>query len=90
MQQHPQWQGGINRGALPLLVRHNLIPAPHTIYSGIFKLLPASFVAVDLARLEPGQLPEPSRYWRLEDQFAESDDWTVEAAADHLKRCLPG
>ena len=88
LQQHPQWQGGINRGALPLLVRHNLIPAPHTIYSGIFKLLPASFVAVDLARLEPGQLPEPSRYWRLEDQFAESDDWTVEAAADHLEALL--
>ncbi len=88
LQQHPEWQGEINRGALPLLVRHNLIPAPHTIYSGIFKLLPASFVAVDLARLEPGQLPEPSRYWRLEDQFVESDDWTVEAAADHLEALL--
>ncbi|WP_341582055.1 asparagine synthase (glutamine-hydrolyzing) [Marinobacter metalliresistant] len=88
LQQHPQWQGEINRGALPLLVRHNLIPAPHTIYSGIFKLLPASFVAIDLARLEPGQLPEPSRYWRLEDQFVESHDWTGETASDHLEALL--
>ncbi|MDL0429705.1 asparagine synthase (glutamine-hydrolyzing) [Marinobacter sp. TBZ242] len=88
LQQHPDWRGEINRSALPLLVRHNLIPAPHTIYSGISKLPPSSFVAIDLARLEPGYLPEPTRYWRLEDQFAESQDWTLETAADRLETLL--
>ncbi|MCR8915826.1 asparagine synthase (glutamine-hydrolyzing) [Marinobacter panjinensis] len=88
LQQHPEWQGEINRSALPLLVRHNLIPAPHTIYSCIFKLPPSSFIAIDLARLESGSLPEPSRYWRLEDQFAETHDWTLDTAADHLENLL--
>ncbi|MDF0750463.1 asparagine synthase (glutamine-hydrolyzing) [Marinobacter sp. 71-i] len=88
LQQHPQWKGEINRSALPLLVRHNLIPAPHTIYSGIFKLPPSSFITIDLAGIESGRLPEPSRYWRLEDQFTESRDWTVETAANHLEELL--
>lgn len=85
---HPSWQGEINRSALPLLVRHNLIPAPHTIYSGIFKLPPSSFITIDLARIESGWLPEPSRYWCLEDQCSESQGWTVEAAANHLEELL--
>lgn len=88
LKQHPEWQGEINRSALPFLIRHNLIPAPHTIYSGIFKLPPSSFITIDLARLESGRLPEPSRYWRLEDQFAESQDWTAETAANHLEELL--
>lgn len=88
LKEHPQWQGEINRSALPLLVRHNLIPAPHTIYSGIYKLPPSSFTTIDLEHLEPGRLPEPARYWRLEDQFEESGSWTVETAADHLEALL--
>ncbi len=88
LKEHPEWQGEVNRSALPLLVRHNLIPAPHTIYSGIFKLPPSSFIAIDLADLESGYLPEPSRYWRLEDQFAEFHGWTVDTAADDLEALL--
>jgi asparagine synthase (glutamine-hydrolysing) len=37
---HPHWRGEINRDALTLLMRHNAIAAPHTIYKGIFKLRP--------------------------------------------------
>ena len=88
LQQHPEWRGEINRSALPLLVRHNLIPAPHTIYAGIFKLPPSSFIAIDLAGFDSLRLPEPSRYWRLEDQFVEFHGRTVEAAADELEGLL--
>ncbi|KPQ01375.1 asparagine synthase (glutamine-hydrolyzing) [Marinobacter sp. HL-58] len=85
---HPAWQGEINRGALPLLLRHNLIPAPHSIYSGIYKLLPASFVSLDLDQLVPGKLPDSTRYWRLEDQFVEGQDWTFNDASSHLEALL--
>ncbi|NMT63783.1 asparagine synthase (glutamine-hydrolyzing) [Marinobacter orientalis] len=85
---HPCWEGQINRGALPLLVRHNLIPAPHSIYCGIRKLLPSSFICVDLDQLVVGELPEPSRYWRLEDQFNKGQDWTFSGASFHLEGLL--
>lgn len=85
---HPQWQGEINRNALPFLLRHNLIPAPHTIYVGIHKLLPASTVTFDLDATKSGVYPESQRYWRLEDQFRESPEWTFDAASRHLETLL--
>ncbi len=88
LRQHPDWQGEINRQALPLLLRHNLIPAPHSIYSGIYKLAPASFVEFDLADLSANALPEPRRYWHLEDQFDESREWTLDSASSHLESLL--
>lgn len=85
---HPCWEGQIDRSALPLLVRHNLIPAPHSIYRGIRKLLPSSFITLNLDQLVVGELPEPSRYWRLEDQFNKGLDWTLSGASFQLERLL--
>lgn len=36
--QHPDFRGEIDRGALTVYLRHNYIPAPHSIYKGIYKL----------------------------------------------------
>ena len=46
---HPQWNAEIDRGALALYMRYNYIPAPYSIYAGIFKLLPATRVGAALA-----------------------------------------
>jgi asparagine synthase (glutamine-hydrolysing) len=43
---HPDFTARINRHALALLMRHNCIPAPHSIYEGIFKLPPATVLVV--------------------------------------------
>lgn len=56
---HPAFEGGIDRGALALYMRHNCIPAPHSIHPGIRKLPPASLLYVSLARPEP----QISSYW---------------------------
>lgn len=85
---HPDWQGEINRDALPLLLRHNFIPAPHSIYVGIQKLLPATTVTFDLDSLVPGSMPEPKKYWHLEGQFAEKLDWNLETASGQLESLL--
>ena len=85
---HPDWQGEINRDALPLLLRHNFIPAPHSIYVGIHKLLPATTVTFDLDSLVPGSMPEPEKYWHLDNQFAENSDWNLETASGHLESLL--
>ncbi len=88
LRQHPDWVGEIDRSVLPLLLRHNLIPAPHSIYQGICKLLPASHVSFRLENLQPGTMPEPQRYWQLEAQFAERPGQTLEGAASELEKLL--
>jgi asparagine synthase (glutamine-hydrolysing) len=50
---HPEFAAVINRDALCLLMRHNYIPAPHSIYRGIYKLQPGSLLTVSLERREP-------------------------------------
>lgn len=48
----PGWRGEIDRGALSLLLRLNYIPAPHTIYKGIAKLAPGTFLTLAAGQRE--------------------------------------
>jgi asparagine synthase (glutamine-hydrolysing) len=59
LKEHPSFLAKIDRGSLSLLLRHNYIPAPYSIYQGIFKLEPGSILAVSLNQ------PEPviTKYW---------------------------
>jgi asparagine synthase (glutamine-hydrolysing) len=56
---HPAFAAGIDRNALCLLMRHNYIPAPYSIYEGIAKLEPGCLLTVSLAQPEPKVV----RYW---------------------------
>lgn len=89
LQAFPFWQAEINRDALTLLVRHNYIPSPHSIYRGIYKLLPATSVCFDLTNEQTGNLPDPVFYWSLANCFKQVEDKTMtnEEAADKLD-CL--
>lgn len=85
---HPDWQGDINRDALALYLRHNYVPAPWSIYRGIFKLPPAHFVAVR----ENGKcVGEPQCYWSLAEvaeQGVAAADGDPQALADELDALL--
>jgi asparagine synthase (glutamine-hydrolysing) len=61
---HPAFPGTIDRGALALYLRYTFVPAPHTIYEGVRKLLPGTAVTFNTAT-SPGHLPPPRPYWRL-------------------------
>jgi asparagine synthase (glutamine-hydrolysing) len=61
---HSEFRGEIDRDALALLLRHNCIPAPHSIYRGIHKLPPGTYLQID-----PGQRnAQPVPYWSAHDQ----------------------
>lgn len=56
---HPEFRAIIDRNAVALLMAHNYIPAPHSIYVGIKKLFPGSLLTVSLDQREG----EINRYW---------------------------
>ena len=58
---HPEFSGDIDRGALTLMMRHNYIPAPYSIYQGIYKLEPGCLLTVSLDQPEPNI----SKYWDM-------------------------
>jgi asparagine synthase (glutamine-hydrolysing) len=49
----------VNRDSVALLMRHNYIPAPHSIYRGIKKLMPGCVVECSVS----GDIAKPAAYW---------------------------
>lgn len=60
LQAHPHFRGEINRDALALLLRHNYIAAPHSIYENVCKLPPGSILT-----LNGDDRPSPRAFWSL-------------------------
>ena len=59
----PGFDGQVDRGALAVLMRHNYIPAPYSIYRGIHKLLPGTLLTVSEENLHRRTFPSPIAYW---------------------------
>jgi asparagine synthase (glutamine-hydrolysing) len=86
---HPAFNAAIDRNALALFLRHDCVPAPHTIYHGIFKLRPGHLLRIGVAdRREVQQWP----YWRYNDAvdaasaspFGGSDIEAIDALENRL------
>jgi asparagine synthase (glutamine-hydrolysing) len=58
---YPGLSPTVDTGAVALLLRHNYIPAPHSIYQGVHKLPPATLLHID----HPERLSQPQAYWSL-------------------------
>lgn len=56
---HPDFQPEINRDALTLFLRHNYVPAPYSIYRGIYKLPPGTVLTWTGTDVHPTPVP----YW---------------------------
>jgi asparagine synthase (glutamine-hydrolysing) len=55
---HPGWTPRIDRNAVAAFMRHNYVPAPHTIYEGVHKLEPGIVLTL------PWQgEPQIARFW---------------------------
>lgn len=61
LRQHPDWLGEVDKAALSLLVRYDYIPAPHSIYRGVRKLLPGTWL--ELAWRDGAWSQRSGAYW---------------------------
>lgn len=87
----PGWNPEINRRALGLLMQHTYIPAPHSIYEGINKLLPGTWVTVSREGIGPIR-----KYWdALElsrnaenNRNTDTDDAAITGLQQHLRNSI--
>jgi asparagine synthase (glutamine-hydrolysing) len=62
---HPAFKREVDRNSLALLMRHNYIAAPYSIYQGIYKLLPGHILT--LCAKNPDRTPDSVPYWSAEE-----------------------
>ncbi len=60
LRKHPEWRGQIDRDAVAVYLRHNYIPAPHSIYVDVRKVVPGTVVVVG-----PDRQVREQRYWSM-------------------------
>ncbi len=97
LRQHPAFAGEIDRGALALFMRHNYVPAPHSIYRNIKKLPPGTWLQLSQNGV-PGEMPEPEAYWSLREvaergmatPFAGDESEAVAALDGRLQTAVAG
>jgi len=85
---HPAFMPDIDRNALTLLLRHNFISGPHTVYEGIYKLPPGSRLTLDL--MKPDKVVVPKVYWRVSDSLQNSFQGSYAEAVILTDRQLNG
>lgn len=62
---HPSFKGELNWHAANTFLHLNYIPAPFSIYTGILKLPPGTFIQITQKSIEQRALPTPTHYWSL-------------------------
>ncbi len=86
---HPSWRGDINRAVLASYMRYGYVPLPHSIYRGICKLLPGTWLQIS-ADDRPGHMPAPTTYWSAREVAMQEPltDLSDAAATDALDSLL--
>ncbi|MGO9460338.1 MAG: asparagine synthase (glutamine-hydrolyzing) [Rhodomicrobium sp.] len=97
--QVPGFSPAIDRGALALLLRHACVPAPHSIYEGLAKLPPATWLEFSLDAVQRRSWPKPMAYWSAERaaaagvasplEFASSEE-AADALESMLRQAIAG
>lgn len=85
---HPEFNAEVDRNSLALLMRHNCIPAPYSIYRGIAKLQPGCLLTVSLSRRELYEVPYWSGRQTIETCLANPFTGSAGEAVDALEELL--
>lgn len=65
LKSHPSWSGVVSRSALAQFLRHSYVPTPYSIFEGIGKLEPGTYVKIESKGLK---ISKPIAYWDLKTQ----------------------
>ena len=86
---HPNWSGEVDRGALACFMRYAYVPLPHSIYAGIRKLIPGTFIVLSETD-KAGCWPQPQTYWSALEASSQQDLCNVSEhlAVDELEALL--
>jgi asparagine synthase (glutamine-hydrolysing) len=76
---HPEWEATIDRDSVCAFLRHNYIPHPQSIYKGIFKLPPGTYLEIETQDL--GRLLSPQPYWSAWDMVESARQRPFEGSA---------
>jgi asparagine synthase (glutamine-hydrolysing) len=87
---HPEFNAEIDHDTLALLIRYGYIPAPYSIYRGVYKLLPGTTLTLSSA-MERHSSPAP--FWSVKevaergiaDPFTQGDAEAVEYLEDLVR-----
>ncbi len=85
---HPAFNTDVDRGAVALLLRHNYIPTPHSIYRGIHKLPPGTWLRLGDSHREVAPVPYRSLAEAAEQGMAQPFAGSEGEALDSLERRL--
>ncbi|MBT7747529.1 MAG: asparagine synthase (glutamine-hydrolyzing), partial [Alphaproteobacteria bacterium] len=92
LEAHPSFKREINQEALALYMVRNCIPAPHSIYKGVQKLMGGACLTIDTTTAKPGVLPVIKSFWSLADVIQDGIDHpfqgTEDEATDQLEELL--
>ncbi len=91
---HPQWHGEIDRRSLALMLRHNYIPAPYSIFTNVAKLPPATILYLG----GNDKTPRLVKYWDVREvalkgqanPFTGTPEEAVERTEALLRQALEG
>ena len=85
---HPAWAAEIDRSALSLYMRHQVVPGPRTIFRDVYKLPPATSLTLPFGAngLKPGALPLPITTGAYTTQLRK--DWQIDGRAPMRMRSL--
>ena len=93
---HPGFNADLNKDAITLQLRHNCIPAPHSIYKNIYKLLPGHYLQIHEHELKKAISPSIKSYWSISNcaifgannQLRENENKIINDLENNLKKSV--
>lgn len=83
---HEAFGGRLNHHAVALMTRYKYVPAPHSIYEGLYKLPPGHVLC--LTSPQQGTAPRMTPYWQPWGALQPAEDMTDVEAVAELDRVL--
>ncbi|EGU36728.1 asparagine synthetase, glutamine-hydrolyzing [Vibrio ichthyoenteri ATCC 700023] len=85
---HDDFNMSIDRDSIALLMRHNYIPAPYSIYEGVFKLMPGTIAVYKNGNVEHKEYWSPYAFFESSETLLSDSTTTIESLEETLKTAI--